>query len=90
VFLSAFTTKAAVYALARGFPGFDLLIYLGVVMAIYGVVYAMLENDIRRLLSYHIVSQVGFMVTGVGIGTEARSTVPSRTRSRTSSTRGCC
>jgi multicomponent Na+:H+ antiporter subunit D len=71
VFLSAYTTKAAVYALARGFAGFDVLVWLGVVMALYGIVYAMLEDDIRRLLAYHIVSQVGFMVTGVGIGTEA-------------------
>ena len=71
IFLSAFTTKVAVYTLARGFPGLDLLIYVGVAMAIYGVVYAVLENDIRRLLAYHIVSQVGFMVAAVGIGTEA-------------------
>lgn len=70
VFLSAFTTKVAVYALARGFPGLDILVYVGVAMAIYGVVYAVLENDIRRLLAYHIVSQVGFMVAAVGIGTE--------------------
>jgi multicomponent Na+:H+ antiporter subunit D len=71
VFLSAFTTKAAVYALARGFPGTQLLIYLGIFMALYGVVYAVLENDTRRLLGYHIISQVGYMVAGVGIGTEA-------------------
>jgi len=70
VFLSAYTTKAAVYALARGFPGFQILIYLGIIMALYGVVYAVLENDIRRLLGYHIVSQVGYMVAAVGIGTE--------------------
>ena len=70
VFLSAFTTKAAVYALIRGFPGAQVLMYLGIIMAVYGVLYAMLENDIRRLLSYHIISQVGFMVTAVGIGTE--------------------
>jgi multicomponent Na+:H+ antiporter subunit D len=70
VFLSAYTTKAAVYALARGFAGFELLIYLGVIMALYGVVYAVLENDIRRLLGYHIISQVGYMVAAVGIGTE--------------------
>lgn len=70
VFLSGFTTKVAVYVLARGFAGFDLLIWAGVVMAIYGVVFAVLENDIRRLLAYHIVSQVGFMVAAVGIGTE--------------------
>ena len=70
VFLSAYTTKAAVYALARGFPGTRMLIYLGIVMALYGVVYAVLENDTRRLLGYHIVSQVGYMVAAVGIGTE--------------------
>jgi multicomponent Na+:H+ antiporter subunit D len=69
VFLSAFTTKTAVYALCRGFAGFEILIPLGVVMALYGVLYAFLVNDCRRLLAYHIVSQVGFMVAGVGIGT---------------------
>jgi multicomponent Na+:H+ antiporter subunit D len=70
VFLCAFTTKTAVYALCRAFAGMDLLIYLGVAMALYGVVYAVLENDCRRLLAYHIISQVGYMVAGVGIGTE--------------------
>ncbi len=71
VFLSAFTTKSAVYALVRGFPGTEVLIYLGIFMAAYGVIYAILANDIRRLLSYHIISQVGFMVTAVGVGTTA-------------------
>ena len=70
VFLSAFTTKTAVYVLIRTFPGTEALVWLGAVMAIYGVVYAVLENDCRRLLAYHIVSQVGYMVVGVGIGTE--------------------
>ena len=70
VFLSAFTTKAAVYTLARGFAGWEILMWAGVVMALYGVVFAVLENDIRRLLSYHIISQVGYMVAGVGLGTE--------------------
>jgi multicomponent Na+:H+ antiporter subunit D len=70
VFLSAFTTKAAVYALARGFAGYEVLVWFGVFMALYGVVYAVLENDIRRLLAYHIVSQVGYMVAAVGIGTD--------------------
>jgi multicomponent Na+:H+ antiporter subunit D len=69
VFLCAYTTKTAVYALCRGYAGMDLLIVLGVIMALYGVVYAALENDTRKLLGYHIVSQVGYMVTGVGIGT---------------------
>jgi len=69
VFLSSFTTKTAVYALCRGFAGMELLVWLGVIMSLYGVVYAIIENDIRRLFSYHIISQVGYMVAGVGIGT---------------------
>jgi multicomponent Na+:H+ antiporter subunit D len=69
VFMTAFTTKSAVYVLIRGFPGTELLVWLGAVMAIYGVVYAVLENDARRLLAYHIISQVGYMVCGVGMGT---------------------
>jgi multicomponent Na+:H+ antiporter subunit D len=69
VFLTAFTTKSAVYVLIRGFPHVELLIWLGVIMALYGVIFAVLENDIRRLLAYHIISQVGYMVAGVGIGT---------------------
>jgi multicomponent Na+:H+ antiporter subunit D len=70
VFLTAFTTKSAVYCLIRGFPGTEILIWWGAFMAVYGVVYAVLENDARRLLSYHIISQVGYMVCGVGLGTE--------------------
>lgn len=70
VFLSAFTTKAAVYALARGFAGWDILVWAGIFMALYGVFYAMLQNDARRLLSYHIISQVGYMVAGIGLGTQ--------------------
>lgn len=69
IFLSAFTTKTAVYALIRGYPGTEMLIWLGTIMALYGVVFAVLSNDIRRLLGYHIVSQVGFMVAAVGMGT---------------------
>jgi len=70
VFLSAFTTKTAVYVLIRTYPGAEVLVWFGVMMALYGVVFAVLENDCRRLLGYHIVSQVGYMVAGVGIGTE--------------------
>lgn len=69
VFLSAFTTKTAVYVLIRVFPGTEILIFVGAFMAIYGVVFAVIENDIRRLLAYHIVSQVGYMVAAVGLGT---------------------
>jgi multicomponent Na+:H+ antiporter subunit D len=70
VFLSAYTTKTAVYVLATLFSGWDLLITWGVAMALYGVVYAVLANDIRAILAYHIISQVGYMVAGIGIGTE--------------------
>jgi len=70
VFMCAFTTKTAVYTLARACAGMDILVLLGVIMALYGVIYAVLENDIRRLLAWSIVSQVGYMVAGVGIGTE--------------------
>ena len=70
VFLSAFTTKTAVYVLLRGFPGTEILIWVGLFMMLYGIVYAILENDMRRILAYSIVNQVGFMVCGIGIGTE--------------------
>ena len=70
VFLSAFTTKTAVYVLIQGFAGTEFLIYVGLYMACYGIIYALLENDIRRILAYSIINQVGFMISGIGIGTE--------------------
>ena len=70
VFLSAFTTKTAVYTLLRGFPGAEILLAIGLFMIFYGIVYAILENDMRRILAYSIVNQVGFMVAGAGLGTE--------------------
>jgi len=69
VFLSAFTTKVAVYALARGFPGTELLVYIGAVMTCFPIFYAVIENDLRRVLAYSMINQIGFMVCGVGIGT---------------------
>lgn len=69
VFLSAFTTKCAVYALARGFPGTELLIYVGAAMTVLPIFYAVIENDLRRVLAYSLNSQLGFMVVGIGIGT---------------------
>ena len=70
VFLSAFTTKLAVYALARGFPGTEVLIGIGVVMTLFPIFFAVIENDLRRVLSYSLNNQLGFMVVGIGIGTE--------------------
>jgi len=69
VFLSAFTTKTAVYTLIRGFPGAEILIWLGMFMIWYGLVYAINDNDTRRKLSYSIINQVGFMVCATGVGT---------------------
>lgn len=69
VFLSAFTTKTAVFVLLVGFPGTEILIPIGLFMVFYGIIYALLENDMRRILAYSIVNQVGFMVTAIGIGT---------------------
>jgi multicomponent Na+:H+ antiporter subunit D len=69
VVLSAFTTKLAIYALARGFPGTDVLILIGAIMTAYPIFYAVIENDLRRVLAYSLNNQLGFMVVGIGIGT---------------------
>jgi len=70
VFLCVFTTKTGVYGMYRAFPDGNVWIaYMGGAMAVFGVFYALLQNDMRRLLSYHIQSQVGYMIAGVGIGT---------------------
>ncbi len=70
VILSAFTTKLAVYALARGFAGTEMLIYIGTIMTLFPIFFAEIENDLRRVLAYSLNNQLGFMVVGVGIGTE--------------------
>ena len=70
VFLSVFTTKTAVYAFARGFAGTEILIYIGATMIVFPLLYAAIENNLRRVLSYILINQVGFMITGIGIGTQ--------------------
>ncbi|MBN2178559.1 MAG: Na(+)/H(+) antiporter subunit D [Deltaproteobacteria bacterium] len=70
IFLSAFTTKTAVYVLARAFPGTAILIWIGALMTMFPIFYAVIENDLRRVLAYSLINQVGFMVCGIGIGTE--------------------
>jgi len=69
VFLCSVTTKVAVYALARGYPGTELLVYIGAAMTCFPIFFAVIENDLRRVLSYSLINQVGFMVVGIGIGT---------------------
>ncbi|MEM7767810.1 MAG: Na(+)/H(+) antiporter subunit D [Pseudomonadota bacterium] len=69
VVLSAFTTKLAVYAFARLFPGFDMLIWIGAIMTVFPVFFAVIENDLRKVLAYSLNNQVGFMICAIGIGT---------------------
>jgi multicomponent Na+:H+ antiporter subunit D len=68
VVLSAFTTKLAIYVLARGYPGTELLVWVGAIMTCFPIFYAVIENDLRRVLSYSMINQLGFMVVGIGIG----------------------
>ncbi|HEY7656137.1 MAG TPA: Na(+)/H(+) antiporter subunit D [Burkholderiales bacterium] len=70
VVLSAFTTKLGIYALARGFPGTEMLIWIGAAMTAFPIFYAVIENDLRRVLAYSVNNQLGFMVVGIGLGTE--------------------
>jgi multicomponent Na+:H+ antiporter subunit D len=70
VILSAFTTKLAVYSLARGFAGEEILITIGATMTAFPIFFAVIENDLRRVLSYSLNNQLGFMVVGIGVGTE--------------------
>jgi multicomponent Na+:H+ antiporter subunit D len=70
VLLSSFTTKVAVYALARGFAGTEILVPIGATMTAFPIFYAVIENDLRRVLAYSLNNQLGFMVVGVGLGTE--------------------
>ena len=70
VWLSAFTTKLAIYALARSYAGTEILIWIGVTMTAFPIFYAVIENDLRKVLAYSLNNQLGFMVTGIGIGTE--------------------
>ena len=69
VILSIFTTKLAIYALARGFAGAEILIWIGVVMAVVPLVFILLENDLRRVLAFSLNNQLGFMVVAIGVGT---------------------
>ena len=70
VILSSFTTKLAIYALARSFAGTEILIYIGAIMTLFPIFFAEVENDLRRVLAYSLNNQLGFMVVGIGVGTE--------------------
>jgi multicomponent Na+:H+ antiporter subunit D len=68
VVMSPYTATLAVYILARGFAGLDGLIWVGAVMTVYPVFFAVMENDLKKVLAYSSNNQVGFMVCAVGIG----------------------
>ena len=88
VLLSSFTTKVAVYALARGFAGTEILVPIGAAMTAFPIFYAVIENDLRRVLAYSLNNQLGFMVVGIGIGTESRPQWRGRPRLRGHSVQG--
>ncbi len=69
IFLASFTTKVAVYCFARGFAGEEILVWIGVTMACFPIFFAVIENDLRRVLAYSLINQIGFMIVGIGIGT---------------------
>lgn len=70
VVLSALSTKAALYALSRVIADTNMfVVYVGASMTIYGFTMALAQKDLRKLLSFHIISQVGYMVAGVGLAT---------------------
>ena len=89
VFLSAFTTKMAIYALARGYPGTELLVWIGVTMTAFPIFFAVIVNDLRRVLTYSMNNQLGFMVVGSASVPSWHSTAPLLTRSPTFSSRVC-
>ncbi|ODA44977.1 monovalent cation/H+ antiporter subunit D [Thermodesulfovibrio sp. N1] len=70
VFMWTFTTKTAIYVLVRAFPGAEILIWIGAIMTVFPIFFAVIENNLRRVLSYSLINQLGYMVTGVGIGTQ--------------------
>lgn len=70
IYMTAYTTKTAIFCLIMTFSGVELLMWMGAIQAVFALFLAVLENDGRRLCSYHIISQIGYMVAGVGMGTE--------------------
>ncbi len=70
IFMATYTTKTAIYVLARTFPGEEVLLWVGLIMVTLPLLYAAIENDLRRVLAYCLINQVGFMVVGIGLGKE--------------------
>jgi multicomponent Na+:H+ antiporter subunit A len=68
--------KAGVYLAARMHsfgpwaPSWSaVVLWLGTVTMVVGVMYAMVQHDLKRMLAFHTVSQIGYIITGIGLGT---------------------
>lgn len=68
-------TKVGVYAIIRMRTAVftdgifdDLFLWVGLVTMIVGIFGAMAQNDIKRLLSFTLVSHIGYMIMGIGLG----------------------
>jgi multicomponent Na+:H+ antiporter subunit D len=76
-------TKVGVYALIRVFSlvfiglhwAFELLVGVAVLTMIFGVLGAVAQFHIRRILSFHIISQIGYMVLGLALLSSGDTTV---------------
>ncbi|QXK91844.1 cation:proton antiporter [Neoehrlichia mikurensis] len=64
--LSVFTTKTAAYIMLKLFQGSDILLYVGLMTSIYGVIFSLLENNIKKLLCYNLVGQMGLLLISIG------------------------
>ncbi|MDI6605363.1 MAG: NADH-quinone oxidoreductase subunit L [Thermoanaerobacteraceae bacterium] len=74
---SACLVKAGVYLIVRFYSVIGpytvdwkiLITYLGALSSLVGVLYALKQSDFKKLLAFHTVSQIGYMVSAIGIGT---------------------
>lgn len=74
--MSGVMIKTGIYGLLRALTFFqatpfwyaELLLVLGIASAILGVLYALMQHDIKKLLAYHSVENIGIIVTGIGLG----------------------
>jgi len=73
--LSGIVLKAGIYGMARIFledlgvlPSWAglLVLILGVASAVLGVLYALMEHDLKRLLAYHSIENIGIILIGLG------------------------
>ncbi|HML16998.1 MAG TPA: hydrogenase 4 subunit B [Bryobacteraceae bacterium] len=73
--MSGILIKAGIYGMARVFFDFYgalpvwagmLVLVIGVVSALLGVLYALMEHDLKRLLAYHSIENIGIILIGFG------------------------